>query len=110
MSQISLPLDWTGREKGETFLLSASNSLAVRHLDHWGIWPVRTTISNGPPRSGGFTLGRLFVRQTGGRVENDPRLAEDEALVHAWTDPKTGHIPLILRANASPAPSETQPP
>src|SRR3546814_4895344 len=37
MSQISLPLDWTGREKGETFLLSESNSLAVRHLDHWGI-------------------------------------------------------------------------
>src|SRR3546814_13356024 len=52
MSQISLPLDWTGREKGETFLLSESNSLAVRHLDHWGIWPVRTTILTGPPRSG----------------------------------------------------------
>src|SRR3546814_3650855 len=50
MSQISLPLDWTGREKGETFLLSESNSLAVRHLDHWGIWPVRTTILTGPPR------------------------------------------------------------
>src|SRR3546814_8890645 len=68
MSQISLPLDWTGREKGETFLLSESNSLAVRHLDHWGIWPVRTTLLTGPPRSGRSTLGRLFVRTTGGRV------------------------------------------
>src|SRR3546814_12054102 len=76
MSQISLPLDWTGREKGETFLLSESNSLAVRHLDHWGIWPVRTTILTGPPRSGRSTLGRLFVRKTGGRVVDDARQAE----------------------------------
>ncbi|HEY9579233.1 MAG TPA: chromosomal replication initiator DnaA [Rhizorhapis sp.] len=103
MSQISLPLDWTGREKGETFLLSESNSLAVRHLDHWGIWPVRTTILTGPPRSGRSTLGRLFVRKTGGRVVDDARQADEEALFHAWNDAQTGHYPLLLIADAPPA-------
>ena len=47
MSQISLPLDWTGRDKDGTFLQSESNRFAVRHLDHWGIWPVRTSVLTG---------------------------------------------------------------
>src|SRR3546814_21172996 len=100
MSQIRLPLDWTGREKGETFLLIESNSLAVRHLDHWGIWPVRTTILTRPPRSGRSTLGRLFVRKTGGRVVDDVRQADEEALFHAWNDAQPGHYPLLLIADA----------
>src|SRR3546814_14017293 len=108
MSQISLPLDWTGREKGETFLLSESNSLAVRHLDHWDIWPVRTTILTGPQRSGRSTLGRLFVRKTGGRVVDDARQADEAALFHAWTAAPTGRYTTLQTPDAPPAPSDKQ--
>ncbi|HKX22026.1 MAG TPA: chromosomal replication initiator DnaA [Rhizorhapis sp.] len=103
MSQISLPLDWTGRDKGETFLLSESNRLAVRHLDHWGIWPVRISILTGPPKSGRSTLGRLFVRKTGGKMIDDARQTDEEALFHAWNNAQMGHYPLLLIADLPPA-------
>lgn len=102
MSQISLPLDWAGRG-GETFLLGESNRLAVRHLDHWGIWPVRTSVLTGPAKSGRSTLGRLFVRKTGGRMIDDARGVEEEALFHAWNAAQTGHYPLLLIADLPPA-------
>ncbi|HKR18040.1 HdaA/DnaA family protein [Rhizorhapis sp.] len=103
MSQISLPLDWTSRDKGETFLLSESNRLAVRHLDHWGIWPVRISILTGPTKSGRSTLGRLFVRKTGGKMIDDARQADEEALFHAWNNAQMGHYPLLLIADLPPA-------
>lgn len=103
MSQISLPLDWTGRDTGEAFLLSESNRLAVRHLDHWGTWPVRTSILTGPPRSGRSTLGRLFVRKTGGKMIDDARQADEEMLFHAWNEAQLGHHPLLLIADLPPA-------
>jgi chromosomal replication initiation ATPase DnaA len=103
MSQISLPLDWTGREKDGTFLQSESNRLAVRHLDHWGIWPVRTSVLTGPPKSGRSTLGRLFVRKTGGKMIDDARHADEEALFHAWNNAQMGHYPLLLIADQPPA-------
>lgn len=103
MSQISLPLDWTGRDRGEAFLLSESNRLAVRHLDHWGVWPVRTSILTGPPKSGRSTLGQLFVRKTGGKVIDDARNVDEEVLFHAWNDAQLSHYPLLLIADAPPA-------
>lgn len=103
MTQISLPLDWTGRDKGGAFLLSESNRLAVRHLDHWGAWPVRTSILSGPPRSGRTTLGQIFVRKTGGKMIDDARQADEEMLFHAWNDAQLGHYPLLLIADLPPA-------
>lgn len=103
MTQISLPLDWTGRDKGEGFLLSESNRLAVRHLEHWGTWPVRTSILTGPPRSGRTTLGQLFVRKTGGRMIDDARTVDEEALFHAWNQAQLDHHPLLLIADLPPS-------
>src|SRR3546814_7215275 len=53
--------------------------------------------------AGRSTLGRLFVRKTGGRVVDDARQADEEALFHAWNDAQTGHYPLLLIADAPPA-------
>ncbi|MCF8707066.1 HdaA/DnaA family protein [Rhizorhapis sp. SPR117] len=103
MSQISLPLDWASRGKDGIFLLSESNRLAVRHLDHWGVWPVRTSILTGPAKSGRSTLGRLFVRKTGGKMIDDARGVDEEMLFHAWNDAQLGHYPLLLIADCAPA-------
>lgn len=103
MSQISLPLDWTGRDRGETFLVSESNHLAVRHLDHWGVWPIRTSILTGPAKSGRSTLGRLFERKTGGKTIDDARHADEETIFHAWNDAQLRHYPLLLIADLPPA-------
>src|SRR3546814_788169 len=84
-----------------------SDGVQTCALPIWGIWPVRTTILTGPPRSGRSTLGRLFVRKTGGRVVDDARQADEEALLHAWNDAQTGHYPLLLIAYAPPAQWDT---
>src|SRR3546814_7150222 len=68
-----------------------------------GVQTCALPILTGPPRSGRSTLGRLFVRKTGGRVVDDARQADEEALFHAWNDAQTGHYPLLLIADAPPA-------
>lgn len=99
MSQISLPLDWTGRGGAEQFLVSDANALAVRHLDHWGIWPVATSILTGPARSGRTTLANLFTRKTGGRMIDDAEGTDEEAMFHAWNIAQQLRRPLLIVAD-----------
>jgi hypothetical protein len=102
MTQISLPLDWSGRGKGDDFLVSDANNIAVRHLDGWRDWPVMTSVLSGPPLSGKSTLGRHFARVSGGQVIDDAQDRDEEALFHAWNRAQTMRSPLLLIAQAAP--------
>ena len=66
MNQMALPLGWPADERQEDFIVGESNARAVRHLEHWGTWPVMATILTGPRKSGRSLLGRLFARRSGG--------------------------------------------
>jgi chromosomal replication initiation ATPase DnaA len=101
MNQIALPLDWPAAENEQDFIVSASNELAVRHLTHWGLWPVMITILTGPRKSGRSFLGRLFA-QKGGDLIDEAERADEEALFHAWNRAQAERKPLLLIADAVP--------
>lgn len=102
MSQIALPLDWPAGESQEDFVVGDANADAVRHLDHWGTWPVMACILTGPRKSGRSLLGRLFARKTGGRmIDNADRRGEEE-LFHAWNAAQADRRPLLLIADSPP--------
>ena len=102
MSQIALPLGWPADERQEDFIVSESNARAVRHLEHWGTWPVMATILTGPRKSGRSLLGRLFARRSGGRVIDDADRKPEEELFHAWNAAQEAHRPLLIVADAAP--------
>ncbi|RVT42238.1 HdaA/DnaA family protein [Sphingobium algorifonticola] len=104
MSQISLPFDWSGQGTPVSgdFLVSEANRIAVQHIEGWHDWPVQVSVLSGPPRSGKSTLGRHFVRQSGGTVIDDADGTRDEALFHAWNRAQNDRRPLLMIADRAP--------
>ncbi len=102
MSQIALPLDWPVSADDSAFIVDSSNSEAVKHLEHWSLWPVRTSLLTGPRKSGRSSLGRLFASKSGGDVIDDADLAEEEALFHAWNGAQASQRPLLIIADEPP--------
>ncbi|MFD1611857.1 chromosomal replication initiator DnaA [Sphingomonas tabacisoli] len=102
MSQMGLPLGWPADERQEDFIVSESNARAMRHLDHWSTWPVMATILTGPRKSGRSLLGRLFARNSGGRLIDDAERRPEEELFHAWNAAQETHRPLLIVADEAP--------
>ncbi|MDR6787728.1 chromosomal replication initiation ATPase DnaA [Sphingomonas sp. BE138] len=101
MNQIALPLAWPEDERGE-FLVADSNVQAVRLLEHWATWPVRTAILAGPPRSGRSLLGRIFAARSGATVIDDAQAVDETGLFHAWNQAQGDRRPLLLIVAALP--------
>ena len=102
MSQIALPLGWPADERQEDFIVGESNARAVRHLEHWGTWPVMATILTGPRKSGRSLLGRLFARKSGGKMIDDADRRPEEEVFHAWNAAQEAHKPLLIDADHAP--------
>lgn len=102
MNQMALPLGWPAAERQEDFIVAESNARAVRHLEHWGTWPVMATILAGPRKSGRSLLGRLFAAKSGGRVIDDADRKPEEELFHAWNAAQDAHRPLLIVADQAP--------
>jgi hypothetical protein len=102
MNQMALPLGWPADERQEDFIVSETNAAAVRHLDHWGTWPVMATILTGPRKSGRSLLGRLFARRSGGPLIDDADRRSETDIFHAWNDAQSTRRPLLLIADVPP--------
>jgi hypothetical protein len=98
--QIALPLDWPVADSETDFLISDANRAAFEHLRRWSVWPVMASLLTGPRKSGRSLLGRLFVRQTGGRLFDDAEGHDEEALFHAWNEAQERRKPLLMIAAA----------
>jgi chromosomal replication initiation ATPase DnaA len=103
MSQIALPFAWPADADERDFIVSDANRLAVRHLEHWALWPVMASVLTGPRKSGRSLLGRIFAAKTGARLIDDAELHDEEALFHAWNAAQATRVPLLLIANTAPA-------
>ncbi|HMN55102.1 MAG TPA: chromosomal replication initiator DnaA [Sphingopyxis sp.] len=102
--QIALPLDWSaGGANDGPLIVGASNADAVRYLRHVATWPVRTAVLTGPRGSGRSLIGRLFARETGGRVIDGPASVSEEGIFHAWNAAQSSGTPLLIIADAPPA-------
>lgn len=102
MSQMALPLGWPADERQEDFIVGESNAKAVRHLEHWGTWPVMATILTGPRKSGRSLLGRLFARKSGGQLVDDADRRPEEDMFHAWNAAQESHRPVLIVADEAP--------
>ena len=100
--QIALPLAWPDEAGGGEFVVGTSNAAAVRMLDRWAAWPVRTALLAGPPQSGRSLLGRIFAARSGGSVIDDAEHVAEEALFHAWNRAQDERRPLLLIVRALP--------
>jgi chromosomal replication initiation ATPase DnaA len=89
MTQGALPFDWPPHADERDFIVTDANRLAVRHLEHWSLWPVMATILTGPRKSQG-TL-----------IDNAER-ADEEAIFHAWNRAQEERRPLLVVADAAP--------
>ena len=102
--QIALPLDWSaGGANDGPLIIGTSNADAVRYLRHVGTWPVRTAVLVGPRGSGRSLIGRLFARDTGGRVIDGRDGVSEEDMFHAWNAAQASGTPLLIVADTPPS-------
>jgi len=101
--QIALPFAWPADEDERDFIISDANRLAVKHLEHWSLWPVMATVLTGPRKSGRSLLGRIFASKTGGRFVDNADSQDEEKLFHAWNAAQAERRPLLLVADLPPA-------
>lgn len=102
MSQLALPLAWPADPGDDEFLIGPSNDAAVRALDGWAAWPVRTALLVGPRKSGRSLLARIWARRSGGVVMDDAHAAPEQSLFHAWNRAEAANRPLLLIADEPP--------
>lgn len=101
--QIALPFAWPASEDERDFIVSEANQLAVKHLEHWSLWPVMASILIGPRKSGRSLLGRIFAAKVGGRLIDTADSFDEEAIFHAWNAAQAERKPLLLIADEAPA-------
>jgi len=102
MSQLALPFEWPAGDDESAFIQSAANLAAIRHLDHWSLWPVPVTLLTGPRKSGRTLLGRIFAAKTGGALIDDAERRPEEELFHAWNRAQELRRPLLIIADQPP--------
>lgn len=102
MTQIGLPFDWPADEDQSDFIVTPSNSAAVRHLDHWGSWPVRAGLLVGPRKCGKSLLARIFAARSGGTFIDDAESKPESDLFHAWNLAQETRVPLLIVAEQAP--------
>lgn len=102
VDQFALPLNWPVADSDTDFLIADANRKAFEHLRRWSVWPVMATLLTGPRKSGRSLLGRIFVRNTGGRLFDDAEAHDEEELFHAWNDAQIRRRPLLIVAAAPP--------
>ena len=103
MSQIALPLDWPADETDADFIVTQSNTTAVKHLEHVSTWPVWATLLTGPRKSGRSLLGRIFALKTGGMLIDNAETQAEDSIFHAWNIAQEIRRPLLIIADR-PAP------
>lgn len=102
MTQFGLPLDWPAEEDKSDFIVTPANAVAVRHLDHWGSWPVRASLLVGPRKSGKSLLARIFAARSGGAILDDAQAKPEAEIFHAWNTAQETRTPLLIVATEAP--------
>jgi hypothetical protein len=102
MTQIGLPFDWPAHEEQSDFIVTPANAAAVRHLDHWGGWPVRAGLLVGPRKSGRSLLARIFAARSGGTFVDDAESKSEADVFHAWNVAQETRVPLLIVAEQAP--------
>lgn len=98
--QIPLPLS-TGSTPGR-IVVGNANAAVLAALEQAGVWPFRTAVLFGPPRSGKSLIAGWFAAGGGGEVIDDADRLDETELFHRWNRAQETGTPLLLVANAGP--------
>jgi hypothetical protein len=102
MSQLPLPISWSGRGGGEALLIHAGNAEAIALLRNWQSWPSHCTLLVGERKSGRTLIGHWFDAETGGLVVDDAERREEQLLFNLWNETRDRKQPLLLIAEEAP--------
>jgi hypothetical protein len=101
--QIALPFQWPADADERDFIISDANRVAVKHLEHWALWPVMATVLTGPRKSGRSLLGRIFAAKTGGRFIDNAEEQDETRMFHSWNEAQADRKPILFAADLPPA-------
>ena len=101
--QIALPFQWPADEDERDFIVSDANRIAVKHLEHWALWPVMASVLTGPRKSGRSLLGRIFAAKTGGRFIDNAEEQDETRMFHNWNEAQADRKPILFAADLPPA-------
>jgi len=102
MSQLPLPISWSGRGGGEALLIHAANAEVIALLRNWQSWPSHCTLLVGERKSGRTLIGHWFDAETGGLVMDDAERCEEQQLFNLWNESRDREQPLLLIVEEAP--------
>jgi len=102
MSQLPLPIGWSGQGGTERLLVHTANGDALALLRDWRRWPSPCTLLVGPPRSGRSLAGGVFLAESGGMLVDDAERESEERLFNLWNEARDSGRPLLLITTQAP--------
>ncbi|MCB2062454.1 MAG: ATPase [Novosphingobium sp.] len=101
MKQIALPLSsGTGTDAVPRIVVGSGNADVVEALREPELWPFRTAVLSGPPRSGKSLLARWFTESGLGAAVDDADTMDEHELFHRWNRAQEQGEALLLVSNA----------
>src|SRR5262245_24365326 len=98
-AQLALPFGSRPGLGRSDFIVAPCNEQALRYIEKWPDWPVRTAAIYGPRDSGKTHLARIFCDLSDGRLLSTSELCELE--MQHW--PSEGAVAVELDASAADA-------
>lgn len=102
MSQIALPLAAGPGAGASRIVAGTANAAAIEAMGRADIWPFRTALLCGPPRSGKSLLARWFVESGRGEAVDNADSMDEAALFHRWNAAQEARVPLLVVSNRAP--------
>lgn len=102
MSQLPLPIAWSGRGRADSLLIHDSNRAAIAFLRAPAAWPSHCSLLVGAPKSGRTLIGALLAAEIGMVVIDDADRQDEEHLFNRWNETRDEGRPLLLIAAEPP--------
>lgn len=95
MSQIALPLS---AQRGQThrLVVGCANAAVIDSCRQPQLWPFRTAVLSGEPRSGKSLIADWFAGEGLGEVIDEAQLLDETELFHRWNRAQHSAVPLLL--------------
>jgi hypothetical protein len=102
MGQIALPLS-AHRGQAHRLVVGPANAAVIDACHQPQLWPFRTAVLSGEPRSGKSLIGEWFAGAGLGEAIDDAHLLDETELFHRWNHAQQSAVPLLVINGAGEA-------
>ncbi len=99
MKQLPLPL--SAGATPSRIVVGNANAAVLDAFAHAQVWPFRTAVLWGPPRSGKSLLAQWFVASGQGESIDNAEMLDETELFHRWNRAQESGTPLLILVNAA---------